>query len=71
MLPFWFFKVWFVTFLNANEIYFEFYENSVKLSSVTLLKKPSLYFSLYQLFFEHLSGEFMSVIIEINVENLQ
>ena len=50
---------------------FELYENSVKLSSVNLLKKPSLYFSLYQLFFEELSGEFMSVIIEINVENFQ
>ena len=42
---------------------FEFYENSVKLSSVKLSKKPSSYFQLYQLLFEQLFGKFMSVTI--------
>ena len=41
----------------------EFYENSVKLSSVKLSKKPSSYFELYQLLFEQLFGKFMSVTI--------
>ena len=42
---------------------FEFYENSIKLSSVKLLKEQSLYFPLYQLLFEQLFGEFMSVTV--------
>ena len=42
---------------------FEFYENLVKLFYVKLSKKPSLYYPLYQLLFEQLSGEFMSVTI--------
>ena len=42
---------------------FEFYENSVNLPSVKLSKKPSLYFRLYQLLFEHLFGKFISVSI--------
>ena len=40
-----------------------FNENLLKLSSVELSKKPSLYFPLYQLFFEKRFGEFMSVTI--------
>ena len=49
--------------MNANAN-FEFYENSVKLSSVKLSKKPtSLYFQLYQLLFEKLFGKFMPVTI--------
>ena len=42
---------------------FEFYEKSVKLSSVKLSKKASSYFQLYQLLFEQLFGTFMSVSI--------
>ena len=42
---------------------FEFYENSVKLSSVKLSKKPSSYFQLYQLLFEQLFDKFMSATI--------
>ena len=42
---------------------FEFYENLVKLFSVKLSKKPSLYFQLYQLLFEQSFGKFMSVTI--------
>ena len=35
----------------------------IKLSSFKLSKQPGLYFALYQLFFENLFGEFMSVTI--------
>ena len=41
----------------------EFYENSVKLCSVKLSKKPSLYFQLYQLLFDKRFGNFVSVTI--------
>ena len=63
MFPFWFFKVWSVTCLNANEIL-----NFMKIQSSYLLssyqrKQASLYFQLYQLLFEHLFGKFMPVTI--------
>ena len=63
MFPFWFFKVWFVTCLNANEIL-----NFMKIQSSYLLSsyqrnQASLYFQLYQLLFEQLFGKFMSVTI--------
>ena len=50
-------------FAKMNKSIVFFNENSVKLSSVELSKKPSLYFPLYQLFFEKRFGEFMSVTI--------
>ena len=60
---FWFFKVWSVTCLNANEIL-----NFMKIQSSYLLSsyqrnQASLYFQLYQLLFEQLFGKFMSVTI--------
>ena len=63
MFPFWFFKVWSVTCLNANEIL-----NFMKIQSSYLLSsyqrnQASLYFQLYQLLFEQLFGKFMSVTI--------
>ena len=42
---------------------FEFYGNSVKLSSVKLSKKPTSYFELCQLLFEQFFGKFMLVTI--------
>ena len=63
MFPFWLFKVWSVTCLNANEIL-----NFIKIQSSYLLSsyqrnQASLYFQLYQLLFEQLFGKFMSVTI--------
>ena len=63
MFPFWLFKVWSVTCLNANEIL-----NFMKIQSSYLLSsyqrnQASLYFQLYQLLFEQLFGKFMSVTI--------
>ena len=54
--------MWSVTCLNTNEI-LSFKIQSSPLSSVKPSKKPSLYFPLYQLFFEQHFGGFMSVII--------
>ena len=64
MLPFWFFKVWSVTYLIENEIL-----NFVKIQSSYLpssyqRNQANLYFQLYQLLFEQLFGKFMSVTIK-------
>ena len=63
MFPFWFFKVWSVTCLNANEIL-----NFMKIQSSYLLSsyernQARLYFQLHQLLFEQLFGKFMPVTI--------
>ena len=63
MFPFWFFIVWSVTCLNANDIL-----NFMKVQSSYLLlsyqrNQASLHFQLYQLPFEQLFGKFMLVTI--------
>ena len=61
MFPFWFFKLWSITCLNANEIL-----NFMEIQSSYLLpsyqrNQASLYLQLYQLLLGQLFGKFMSV----------
>ena len=63
MFPFWFFKVWSVTCLNANEILDFMKIQSSYLPSSYQRNQASLHFQLYQLLLKQLFGKFMSVTI--------